>query len=93
MNGLLELVKKLFNFLIIGEENFDKLNEFFCVYILIDVNRLEKLFDLIICDILDFEEWLVGVNDIKFVKRVYFSYFWNKLFLLLFLNFRFKCIL
>lgn len=64
MNGLLELIEKLFYFLMIEEEKIDKLNEFLCVYLLIDVNRLEKLIGLIICDILDFEDWLVNVNDI-----------------------------
>lgn len=64
MNGLLELIEKLFYFLMIEEEEIDKLNEFLCVYLLIDVNRLEKLIGLIICDILDFEDWLVNVNDI-----------------------------
>lgn len=92
MNGLLESVKKLSNLSITGEENFDKLNEFPCVYIPTDANRLEKSFDLTICDIPDFEERLVGVNDIKFVKRAHSSYSRNKLLLLLPSNFRPKCI-
>lgn len=92
MNGLLESVKKLSNLSITGEENFDKLNEFPCVYIPTDANRLEKSFDLTICDIPDFEERLVGVNDIQFVKRAHSSYSRNKLLLLLPSNFRPKCI-
>lgn len=62
MNGFLELLKNLMELLFSEEDIFDKFYEYFCIYLLIDVDKLEKFFDLIICDRYDYGKRLGNMN-------------------------------